>query len=176
MPLGSCVTCLLIKRAGEKLIRFHHRVDNARDCFNFQVRQQKLEPVRDKMVNPLEHLAWGGALVGDNFALTGGISGQYAECPFKGWKYASQAAKSHRLRVCLHIDQEENQGAWDAALKNWWTGRRKMMPGPGRKTISGGRSSGTAATWLSTPVATKKMQDGGSAVTTSFSAICWQAI
>ena len=104
-------------RADAKLVRFHHRVDNSKDCFNFQVRQQKLEPVRDKMVNPLENLAWGGALVGDNFALAGETSGQYAECPLKGWKYVSKAAKSHRLRVCLHIDQEEKQEAWDAALQ-----------------------------------------------------------
>jgi hypothetical protein len=52
-------------RADDKLIRFHHRVDNGEDCFNFQVKQQELEPVRHKMVNPLENLAWGGAMVGD---------------------------------------------------------------------------------------------------------------
>ena len=106
-----------IRPAG-KLVRFHHRVDNSKDCFNFQVKQQELEPVRGKMVNPLENLVWGGALVGGNFALAGQTEGKYAECPFRGWKYVSKApAKSHRVRVCLHTDQVEKQDTWDAALQ-----------------------------------------------------------
>lgn len=105
-------------RAGEKLVRFHHRVDNEKDCFNFQVKQQELEPARHKMVNPLENLLWGGALVGDNFALTAETAGKYAECPFRGWKYASKTpARSHRVRVCLHTDQVEKQDTWDASLQ-----------------------------------------------------------
>jgi len=105
-------------RAADKLVRFHHRVNNARDAFNFQVKQQSLEPVRDQMVNPLENLVWGGALVGDTFALVGETSGAYAECPFKGWKYVSKTpATSHRVRVCLHVDQVEKQEAWDGALQ-----------------------------------------------------------
>jgi len=102
----------------EKLVRFYHRVDNSKDCFDFQVKQQKLESVRDKMVNPLENLVWGGALVGDNFVFVGETSGEYAGCPFKGWKYASKTpAKSQRVRVCLHIDQVSKQDVWDAALQ-----------------------------------------------------------
>jgi len=105
-------------RPDKEVVRFHHRVDNTRDSFDFQVKQQGLEAVRDQLVNPLENLVWGGALVGDNFHLAGETDGKYAECPFKGWKYVSKApAKSHRLRVCLHIDQSEKQDAWDAALR-----------------------------------------------------------
>ena len=92
-------------RADDKHVRFHHRVDNSKDSFDFQVKQQSLEPVRNKLVNPLENLIWGGALVGDNFTLAGKTSGAYAETPFKGFKYISKAGKSHRLRACLHIDQ-----------------------------------------------------------------------
>ena len=105
-------------RTDEKLVRFHHRVDNSKDCFEFQIKQQKLEPVRNQMVNPLENLVWGGALVGDNVALAAETSDRYAECPFKGWTYTSKApATSHRLRVCLHIDQVAAQDAWDADLQ-----------------------------------------------------------
>jgi len=105
-------------RADAKLVRFHHRVDNSKDCFNFQVKQQGLEPVRDQLANPLENLVWGGALMGDGFALAGETSGKYAECPFRGWKYVSKApARSHRVRVCLHVDQVGKQDGWDAALQ-----------------------------------------------------------
>jgi hypothetical protein len=105
-------------RADEKVVRFHHRVDNTKDSFDFQVKQQGLEPIRDRLVNPLKNLVWGGALAGDNMVLTGETSGAYAECPFKGWTYRSKVpAKSHRVRVCLHIDQAEKQDAWDAALQ-----------------------------------------------------------
>ena len=103
---------------GRKLVRFYHRVDNAKDCFNFQVKQQGLEAVRGTLVNPLENLVWGGALVGDNFALAGRTEDTYAQCPFGGWKYLSKApARSHRIRVCLQTDQVEKHGAWEAALQ-----------------------------------------------------------
>jgi hypothetical protein len=102
----------------EKQVRFYHRVDNSIDCFDFQVKQQQLEPVRSQMVNPLENLVWGGALVGDNFTLTGETSGKYAECPFRGWRYSSKApARSHRVRVCLHTDQAEDLAEWNRGLQ-----------------------------------------------------------
>ncbi|MCP4454840.1 MAG: hypothetical protein GY809_25560, partial [Planctomycetes bacterium] len=105
-------------RADDTLVRFHHRVDNSKDCFDFQVKQQDLQSVRDELVNPLKNLVWGGVLVGDSFSLAGTTSGTYAECPFKGFKYVSQApARSHRVRVCLHIDQVEKQDDWDASLQ-----------------------------------------------------------
>ncbi len=105
-------------RADEEMVRSYHRVDNRKDCFNFQVKQQKLEPVRDKLVNPLKNLVSGGALVGDDLVFANETSGTYAETPFKGWKYVSKApATSHRVRVCLHIDQEPSQDAWDKALQ-----------------------------------------------------------
>ena len=104
-------------RSADRLVRFHHRVDNEKDCFNFQVKQQALEPVRRQMVNPLKNLVWGGALMGDSFALAGETSGKYAECPFRGWKYISRTrAKAHRIRVCLHTDQVGNLKDWDKGL------------------------------------------------------------
>ena len=104
-------------RAGKDYVRFHHRVNNEKGSFSFKIKQQSLEPVRNKMVNPMKNLVWGGALVGHNFSLAGETSGKYAETPFKGWKYVSKApATSHRIRVCLHIDQLEKQDSWDVAL------------------------------------------------------------
>jgi hypothetical protein len=105
-------------RADDKSVRFHHRVDNSKDCFSFQVKQQELEPIRDQLVNPLENLVWGGAMVCDGFSLSGEVDGAYAETPFKGWKYVSDAAtKTHRLRVCMHVDQAADHASWDTALQ-----------------------------------------------------------
>jgi hypothetical protein len=105
-------------RGEEKFVRFHHQVDNTKGSFNFQVKQQDLESVRDQLVNPMENLIWGGALVGDNFVLAGETSGIYAETPFKAWKYISKKAeKSHRVRVCLHVDQLKKLESWDSELQ-----------------------------------------------------------
>ena len=105
-------------QATENDVRFFHSVDNSLDCFNLQVKQQELEPVREKLVNPLEDLIWGGALVGDNFVLDGETEGNYAETLFKGWKYTSrESAKSHRIRVCLHIDQVEDLNTWEQDIQ-----------------------------------------------------------
>lgn len=105
-------------RFHDDFVRFHHRVDNEHDCFAFQVRQQELEAVRQHMVNPLENLVWGGAVVGDNFTFDGETDGEYAACPFHGWKYTSDVpAGTHRIRACLHTDQTQNQNKWDASLQ-----------------------------------------------------------
>jgi len=147
-------------RPQKNLVRFHHRVNNEKDCFNFQVKQQELEAVRHKMVNPLENLVWGGALVGDNFALAGETKGKYAQCPFRGWKYVSKTpARSHRVRVCLHTDQVEKQDVWGAGLQElidlspqedqdawkknlkWWSefwNRSHLVINPGRGEKDGG--------------------------------------
>ncbi len=106
-------------RAEKDQVRFAHRVDNSRDCFNFQVKQQGLEAIRSNLVNPLENLVWGGAMVGDGFVLAGETSGTYAECPYRGWKYISQGpATSHRIRIYLHTDQVGNLKDWDEGLRN----------------------------------------------------------
>lgn len=105
-------------RADEKLARFYHRVDNSRDCFDFQVRQQDLEAVREQLVNPLENLIWGGAIAGDNMSPAGEVRGEYAGTPFRGWQYISERpATAHRVRVCLHIEQTDDTDAWDATLQ-----------------------------------------------------------
>lgn len=93
-------------------------MDNEKDCFSFQVKQQELEPVRHKMVDPLENLVWGGALIGDGFSLAGETNSKYAGCPFHGFRYVSKTpTRSHRIRVCLHTDQVEKQDIWDAAMQ-----------------------------------------------------------
>jgi len=105
-------------RADDGLVRFHHAVDNSKDCFDFQVKQQGLGDIRDWLVNPLRNLVWGGALVGDGFALSEETSGEYASCPFRGWRYArSKASKTHRVRVCLHTDRVEELETWDSDLQ-----------------------------------------------------------
>jgi hypothetical protein len=38
--------------AANNIVRFHHRVNNEKYWFNFQLKQQALESVRHKMVNP----------------------------------------------------------------------------------------------------------------------------
>jgi len=115
---GDVYLCKDEVRADDELVCFHHRVENSKDCFNFQVKQQNLEPIRDQLLNPLENLVWGGALVGDNMSFAGETSGEYAETPFKGWRYVSETpAEPHRIRVCLHVEQTGDQDSWDTALQ-----------------------------------------------------------
>ena len=105
-------------RPAKDLVRFHHRVSNEKDCFNFQVKQQGFEAFRDQMVNPLENLVWGGALAGDSFVFKGEHDGTYAECKFHAWQYVSEKpAATQRIRVCLHKDTSTDQEDWDAALQ-----------------------------------------------------------
>ncbi len=96
---------------------FYHR-NRPGNVFDFQVRQQELEPVRDQMHDRLTNLTFGGRLTGDNLAADGTTEGQYANTPFRGWRYKAEApARRHHLWVVTHLAQTETLDEWQHGLQ-----------------------------------------------------------
>jgi hypothetical protein len=101
----------------DKHILFKHIVDNTKDCFDYQIKQQGLSDIADTLKNPLENLIWGGALNADEYSYIGTSQGAYSECPYKAWQLQSNhALKNHRIRVCLHHDQTQDENEWENDL------------------------------------------------------------
>ncbi len=82
------------------------------------MRQQGLEPVKDRLVNTQKGRTFGGNLRGKGFAADGTAEGTYAITPFKAWNLKSKVpAKSHRLELVSHIAQNETLAQWQQGLK-----------------------------------------------------------
>lgn len=106
-------------------IRFWHRMNEEHNVFHRLVRTQKLEPIKDKLVDPARNLTWGGELFGRSwagdvataFALDRQTTGEYALTPFKGWCYRSTTeATHHDITLVTRIDQAESLDNWHRAL------------------------------------------------------------
>ena len=100
-------------------LNWFHRMQNDKGIFEYAVRQQGLEAVRDKLYDPLTDLTFGGTMVGENFVADGTTKGVYAQTSFKGWRYRSEKpSKQHNIRLFCHIDQTETLDQWKKGLKS----------------------------------------------------------
>ena len=97
------------------VVFYHH--NRPETVFDFQVRQQQLEGVRDTMYDRLAGLTFGGLLTGNNLAADGTTEGEYAHTPFRGWRYKSKTpARRHHLTLYTHIEQVANLKTWKNGL------------------------------------------------------------
>ena len=100
-------------------IRFYHRIPGNSFLFDFTVKQQQLEAVKEQLWNPLKHLTWGGMMMGRNFAASRQTSGTYGATAFKGWSITSkQPARQQKLKMVLFTDQSEAIDGWKEGLCN----------------------------------------------------------
>ncbi|MEA3367848.1 MAG: DUF5703 domain-containing protein, partial [Planctomycetota bacterium] len=103
---------------GPHTVTWLHRMRNEKGVFEYSVRQQGLEQVRDDLYDPLTDLTFGGVLVGEGFVADGTTEGTYAETPYKGWRYRSRApARRHRIKVYCHIAQTPTVQQWRQGLE-----------------------------------------------------------
>ncbi len=100
---------------GNSVLWFHRNREVS--VFDFTVKQQGLDPVKNQLWNPLKNLTFGGYMLGDNFQSSGTSSGKYADTDFEAWRLESKkAARKHQLQIVLHIDNAENVAAWKNGL------------------------------------------------------------
>ena len=103
--------------AGERSLLFLHR-NGSETIFDATVRQQQMEPVKDRLYNPLAHLTFGGRMQGEGFVLMDTVSGRYASTPYEGWIYvtAQPRRKSH-LQIAL-CTLQGSVADWTARLND----------------------------------------------------------
>ena len=102
-------------------VRFHHRNRDDKLLFDYMIRQQGLESVRQRLVDTQKGRTFGGVLAGEGFIAAGSAEGKYVLTPFKAWRLRSKAAgKRHVLKVFTHVAQT-------ASLEQWRTGLGKLV-------------------------------------------------
>jgi hypothetical protein len=106
-------------------IRFWHQMREDKNVFHHLVQTQKLEPIKNQLIDPCRNLIFGGQMIGRSRTATGEkpfaahekTRGEYALTPFKGWSCRSaEKAKKHRVDIVTLIDQTESIDPWHAKL------------------------------------------------------------
>ncbi|HUT30816.1 MAG TPA: DUF5703 domain-containing protein [Sedimentisphaerales bacterium] len=96
---------------------WYHRNNNDDLVFDKEIKQQELEEVKDRVVNPLKDRTFGGLMKGDNMVGAGTAEGRYADTDFKAWKLRSKSPGTrHKLNIYLHTDQAETIDKWQSDL------------------------------------------------------------
>jgi len=118
-------------------IQFYHR-NRANTVFDVTVKQQKMESVKDQMLNPIADLTFGGQLFGDNLKADGTYNGMYQDTDFKGFRLSSiKTAKMHQFQIQLHTNQSADATLWNKELKNQISSYKKLKNNKTeQKTIS----------------------------------------
>lgn len=98
-------------------VQFYHR-NRQQTVFDVAVKQQKMESVKDQMLNPLANLTFGGFMRGDNLKSDGTYSGIYQNTDFKGFSLSSiKPSKKQALEIHLYTNQSDTN-SWSKDLKN----------------------------------------------------------
>jgi len=81
--------------------------------FDETVKSQKMESVKDEMLNPLAYLTFGGKVSGKNFIVSDIDSGKYKDTPFKAWNLESKnPSQKHDISIYLHNEQTTSIEGW----------------------------------------------------------------
>jgi hypothetical protein len=114
-PMKAVIRKDSINYDGNSVLFYHRNRDES--LFDITVKQQGLDPVKNKLWNPLKNLTFGGSMSAENMKPAGITSGKYADTEFKGWKLQSvkPSRKSH-LKVYLHIENSASIKAWKDGL------------------------------------------------------------
>ena len=101
----------------ENLLLFYHR-NPEQTVFDIVVAQQGMENVKSQMMNPLEHLTFGGYLFGDNLEYTGTTDNIYAGTDYRAWNFrSSKVSRKEQFCIVLHTEQTATVEQWEQDLQ-----------------------------------------------------------
>ncbi|MCE7041366.1 DUF5703 domain-containing protein [Dyadobacter sp. CY312] len=102
----------------ENGILFYHQ-NRDTTLFDLVVKQQKLEPVKSTLWNPMKRTIYGGFMQGENMIpeTAGEKPSSYVNTPFKAFQLKSKSAsRTHRIKIFLHTDENSNPEKWKSQL------------------------------------------------------------
>jgi len=114
-------------RAVRNEVVFYHR-NPEQTVFDVAVEQQGMETVKDKMMNPLKNLTFGGKLWGDNLTFVGTQKGVYAGTDYRAWHLRTQKpVRTQQLHIALHTLQTAHVNEWEQGLAELAKPRKQAM-------------------------------------------------
>ncbi|CAG5068959.1 hypothetical protein DYBT9623_01692 [Dyadobacter sp. CECT 9623] len=102
---------------GNEILFYHKNRADQENIFDFTVRKEQMEAVKDQLFNPVKNNTFGGIVRGRNLRAAGNAEGVYASSKFRAWKLESMKnARSHEIEIGLHVAQSETLVEWKAGL------------------------------------------------------------
>ena len=110
-PVKAIVKCDTVK-FDDTSVLFYHR-NTGESAFDLAIKQQKLEPIKDKFWNPINKLTFWGRLFAPNMIPAGNTQGKYASTDYKGWQLCSiNPSRKHNIKVVMHTAYAESIDEW----------------------------------------------------------------
>lgn len=95
-----------VRGEGNQVIFFHRNPETT--VFDVVVKQQGMEGVKHRMMNPLKNLTSGGILYGDNIQLQGVEKGVYQGTDHRSWIFKTiQPSKKQQVKIALQTSQSD---------------------------------------------------------------------
>ena len=99
-------------------VYFHHRNrSDIENIFDYTVRMEGMQTVKDKMFDPIKNNTFGGIMKGDGMKPAGMDSGRYAETPFRSWSLVTaKPVRSQQVEIGINVDQSPTLDDWNKGL------------------------------------------------------------
>jgi hypothetical protein len=135
-PEGCCTSKDSIRAEGNGVVFYHRNPEQT--VFDAAVAQQGLDAVKDRLMNPLANLTFGGKLWGEHVRYIGAADGEYAGTDCRVWQFHTpRPVRKEHIRIALHTGQTPDVAAWLEGLektiagittgdkersRRWWNG------------------------------------------------------
>ncbi len=97
---SDCTTYQDTIRPNASGIDFWHE-NRAQTVFDYTVKREALEEIKDSLPNPIGGLRFGGSLSAPAFRFTGTTDGTYASTDFRAWTFKASRIKTTTIRLDL---------------------------------------------------------------------------
>ncbi|WP_163399566.1 DUF5703 domain-containing protein [Flavobacterium fluviatile] len=115
-------------------LKFYHR-NREQTVFDVAVKQQKMESVKDHMMNTIANLTFGGFMKGDNLKPDGTYLGKYQDTDFKGFNLTSiKPSRKQSVEIYLNTSQSDFS-AWNNGLQRLITSNKNTAKQAEKNTI-----------------------------------------
>ena len=114
----------------DRSVTFFHR-NQPRTVFDATVAQQQMDPVKDRLYNPLQSLIFGGRMQGEGFVYMDQMQGRYASTDYTGYIFVTERP---RKRSHVQITLATCQGSLDKWQTMLTVTERLAKHGPDRRT------------------------------------------
>lgn len=100
----------------DNAVLFYHRNDKD-NVFDYTVKMEQMNAVKDQLFNPLHNLTSGGLMQGAGMQPAGTDTGTYAGTAFTAWTIQTkQPVRSQQIEIGLHIQQTNEVKEWTNGL------------------------------------------------------------
>ena len=121
MSEGLATTKDSVVASKSEVMFYHHNPSNT--IFDVAVAQQGMDAVKDKMMDPIKHLTFGGKLWGSNLSFLGTKEDVYAGTDYRAWHFRSvKPTRKQQIHIALYTQQTADIETWKQGLTQVITG------------------------------------------------------